>query len=42
MKLFAEPPHPALAALRDLEVDSLSPIEALTRLYELKRLARED
>lgn len=42
MKLFAEPPHPALAALRELEVDSLSPIEALTKLYELKRLAKED
>lgn len=42
MKLFVEPPHPALAALRDLEVDALSPIEALTKLYELKRLAKEE
>jgi DNA mismatch repair protein MutS len=44
MALFTEtpapqPPSPALAALRSMEVDSLSPIEALTRLYELKRLA---
>ena len=36
------PPHPALIALRALEVDNLSPIEALTKLYELKRLAREE
>jgi DNA mismatch repair protein MutS len=28
-----------LGALRGIEVDSLSPIEALTKLYELKRLA---
>jgi hypothetical protein len=34
-------PNPALAALRALEVDNLSPIEALTKLYELKRLAGE-
>lgn len=30
--------NPALKALRDLRVDELSPIEALTKLYELKRL----
>jgi DNA mismatch repair protein MutS len=44
MTLFAEqgaPANPALDLLRSLEVDSLSPIEALTRLYELKRLAGE-
>lgn len=40
LTLFA-PPHPALTALRDLDVESLSPIEALTRLYELKQLAGE-
>jgi DNA mismatch repair protein MutS len=42
MSLFGESngnvPHPALDALRSMEVDSLSPIEALTKLYELKRL----
>jgi len=31
--------HPALAMLRKIEVDGLSPIEALTKLYELKRMA---
>jgi DNA mismatch repair protein MutS len=37
--LFSEAPNPALKELRNLNVDELSPIEALTRLYELKRLA---
>lgn len=44
MGLFAgdaPPPNPAVEALRALEVDNLSPIEALTKLYELKRLAGE-
>jgi hypothetical protein len=31
--------HPAVVALRKLDIDSLSPIEALTKLYELKRMA---
>jgi DNA mismatch repair protein MutS len=38
MSLFESPPNPALKALKDLKVDELSPIEALTKLYELKRL----
>ncbi|MDX1994483.1 MAG: DNA mismatch repair protein MutS [bacterium] len=42
MSLFGElngnAVHPALDALKSMEVDSLSPIEALTKLYELKRL----
>jgi len=29
--------HPALTELRDLDPDSLSPREALERLYSLKR-----
>ena len=33
--------NPALEALRDLKVDELSPLEALNRLAELQRLARE-
>jgi DNA mismatch repair protein MutS len=41
LTLFA-PPSPALAAIRDLDVESLSPLEALTKLYELKRLAEEE
>ncbi len=36
-----DPPHPALDALRDLNPDELSPREALDRLYQLNRLARQ-
>ncbi|MBN8636691.1 MAG: DNA mismatch repair protein MutS [Anaerolineae bacterium] len=42
LKMFDDSPNPALSALRDLKVDDLSPIEALTKLYELKRLAAEE
>lgn len=41
LKMFDDAPNPALSALRALEVDTLSPIEALTKLYELKRLAQD-
>lgn len=39
LSFFDAPANPALEALRSLEVDSLSPLEALTKLYELKRMA---
>jgi len=40
--LFAEPaPHPALDLLRDLDVDAMTPLEALNRLAELQRRARD-
>lgn len=32
--------HPAIVALRGLDIDRLGPIEALTKLYELKRMAQ--
>jgi DNA mismatch repair protein MutS len=35
---FIEEPNPALARLYDIDVDQLTPIEAITRLYELKSL----
>lgn len=35
------PPNPAIEALAALNVDEMTPIEALTRLYELKRLASQ-
>ncbi|MBI1278004.1 MAG: DNA mismatch repair protein MutS [Anaerolineaceae bacterium] len=41
LKMFGEPTSPALEALRKIEVDNLSPLEALTKLYELKRMAAE-
>ena len=41
MSFFDSPEDPALSKLRSLEVDGLSPIEALTALYELKRMLGE-
>ena len=41
LSFFDRPENPALDALRALEVDNLSPLEALTQLYELKRMAAE-
>ena len=42
LNFFDAPENPALASLRALEVDALSPLEALTKLYELKRMLAED
>jgi DNA mismatch repair protein MutS len=39
LKMFDEAPNPALEFLKSIKADELSPIEALTKLYELKRLA---
>ncbi len=41
LNMFNEKPNAAVSALKALEVDHLSPIEALTKLYELKRMADE-
>ncbi len=41
MSLFEAPANPAIDALRKIEVDNLSPLEALTKLYELKRMVGE-
>ena len=38
VSLFAET-HPAVSALRDLDVNGLTPLDALNRLYELQKLA---
>ena len=41
LALFVEAaPHPALEALRDINLDTLTPLEALNRLAELQRRAR--
>lgn len=42
LSFFDVPENPAMNALRALEVDNLSPLGALTQLYELKRMADED
>jgi DNA mismatch repair protein MutS len=39
LSMFSAAPNPVVEALRKLEVDGLSPLEALTKLYELKRMA---
>ena len=41
LSFFDTPENPALGELRALEVDGLSPLEALTKLYELKRMVAE-
>jgi DNA mismatch repair protein MutS len=42
LPLFPPPVHPAIAALRAADPDSLSPREAHDLLYRLKRLAEQD
>jgi DNA mismatch repair protein MutS len=42
LSFLETPENPAIGALRSLEVDGLSPLEALTKIYELKRMATED
>jgi DNA mismatch repair protein MutS len=34
-------PHPVLEALQQLDVNALSPLEALNRLYELQQMAMD-
>jgi DNA mismatch repair protein MutS len=41
LTLFAAEPDPLIDELKALVVDELTPLEALTRLYELQRKARE-
>jgi DNA mismatch repair protein MutS len=41
LSMFDDMPHPALLLLRSMDVNALSPIEALTKLYELKRMAED-
>ncbi|MGQ9501265.1 MAG: DNA mismatch repair protein MutS [Anaerolineae bacterium] len=41
LPLFPSAAHPALEALRQLDVNGMTPLEALSKLYELQQLARE-
>jgi DNA mismatch repair protein MutS len=41
LSLFGVVSHPVVEALRDLRVDEMSPLEALSKLYELQKQARE-
>ena len=40
LPLFAATEHPVVQALRDLAVDEMSPLEALSKLYELQKAVR--
>ena len=41
ISLFDDARHPVIRALQKIEVETLSPIDAITQLYELKRLLDE-
>ncbi len=41
MSLFGSAPNPAVEALRRLKVEELTPLEAINKLYELKKMAEE-
>jgi DNA mismatch repair protein MutS len=41
MTLFSAEPHPLLETLKTLAIDELTPIEAISKLYELQKQARE-
>jgi DNA mismatch repair protein MutS len=40
MSFVTDDPHPVIEELRKLKVDEMSPIDAITRLYELQRRAQ--
>ena len=40
-KPLLSPTHPLVEEMKGLDVESMTPLEAITRLYELKRKARE-
>jgi DNA mismatch repair protein MutS len=42
LTLFAAEPNPLVEELKALAIDELTPLEALTRLYDLQRRAREE
>ena len=41
LTLFAAEPDPLVEDLKALAIDELTPLEAISRLYELQRRARE-
>lgn len=41
LALFSAAEHPVVGSLRELEIENLTPIEALTMLYELKRQVQD-
>ncbi len=41
LPLFGAPPNPVVEDLKNLAIDEMSPLEALSKLYELRKRARE-
>jgi DNA mismatch repair protein MutS len=35
-------PNPALEALRELDIEALSPLDAITKLFDLRHMARSE
>jgi DNA mismatch repair protein MutS len=42
LSFFQTDPDPVVKALKALKIDEMTPLDALTKLYELKRLVDED
>jgi len=42
MSFIQSGPHPVIEELRKMKVDEMSPIDAITRLYELQKRAMND
>lgn len=42
MTLFASEPHPLIEEIKGLAIDELTPIEAISKLYELQQRAKKD
>jgi DNA mismatch repair protein MutS len=42
MTLFAAEPHPLIEELKTLAIDELTPIEAISKLYELQQRAKKE
>jgi DNA mismatch repair protein MutS len=41
MTLFSSETHPMIKELQEMSIDELTPIEAISKLYELQKRARE-
>jgi DNA mismatch repair protein MutS len=42
ISLFDDARHPVIEALKKTDIENMSPIDAITRLYELKRMVEDD
>jgi DNA mismatch repair protein MutS len=42
MTLLAAEPHPLIDELKNLAIDELTPIEAISKLYELQQKAKRE